>query len=213
MQAKIQGKRGTFLTMLSFTLQNQERFASSLTVLSNIVEIHWMTSSHRGRIGLPCAIQVGEVSQRFSCWYKPKKFVAWIQQFKSGTREARRRGIALHWQESQFSQSCWRVKECWKSNNPSSSSSKFRWWAPILVLVVAYRIRQFRKGWSILPYCQKITTSPTLSWATTTQSADTSGLSTPFIRENYWIMQARVLFCCILSSCIDCRKRQAVVGQ
>ena len=74
----------------------------------------------------------------------------------------------------------------------SSGSIQFSWRVPY-GLVVACRIRLFRTRLKILLYCRQYNLS--------------------LIREKYWIIKARSLLHRIISSCVDCRKRQAAVGQ
>ena len=193
----------------------------------------------------PSAIQMGEFFERFSCWYKLKKFVAWILRFKSGTRDAvtrRRQGgdaslqpdkkvrpldveemenaeraIIQVVQAQRFDDELLSLKGAKREIKKSSSLVKLD---PVLVdgiLCVGGRlqnspIQDRHKHPAILPKDHHVSL---LIMRYYHSISGHSGLehTLSLIREKYWVTQARVLLRRILGSCVDCRKRQAAVGQ
>ena len=193
----------------------------------------------------PSAIQMGEFFERFSCWYKLKKFVAWILRFKSGTRDAvtrRRQGgdaslqpdkkvrpldveemenaeraIIQVVQAQRFDDELLSLKGAKREIKESSSVVKLD---PVLVdgiLCVGGRlqnspIQDRHKHPAILPKDHHVSL---LIMRYYHSISGHSGLehTLSLIREKYWVTQARVLLRRILGSCVDCRKRQAAVGQ
>ena len=190
------------------------------------------------------AIQVDEMFQRFSNWYKLKKFVGWILRFKTGARDA-----------------ATRRKE--GTSSPPRTNQKIR---PLDVeelqfaeraIIEAVQTRSFGEEWLSLKKAKKIKKSshiirldPVLIEGTLRvggrlqnsplQNAAKHPVILPkdhhisyliaryyhgisghsglehtlsLVREKYWIIKARGLLRRILSSCFDCRKRQAAVGQ
>ena len=190
------------------------------------------------------AIQTDKMFQRFSNWYKLKKFVGWILRFKYGARNAiarRKEGTSslprinqkikpLDVEELQsaekaiieavqsrsFVEERLSLKEAKKVKRSSHIISL----DPVLIegtLRVGGRLQNSplqdtTKHPAILPKDHHISNLIVRHYH---DISGHSGLehTLSLIREKYWIVKARSLLRRILSSCVDCRKRQAAVGQ
>ena len=217
----------------SAMLSNQEEDADRKAVKVSFVSFSSTT-----------AIQTDKMFQRFSNWYKLKKFVGWILRFKYGARDAvarRKEGTSslprinqkikpLDVEELQsaekaiieavqsrsFVEERLSLKEAKKVKRSSHIISL----DPVLIegtLRVGGRLQNSplqdtTKHPAILPKDHHISNLIVRHYH---DISGHSGLehTLSLIREKYWIVKARSLLRRILSSCVDCRKRQAAVGQ
>ena len=190
------------------------------------------------------ATQIDDLLQRFSNWYKLKKFVGWILRFKNGARNAvtirkegtnslprtnqkirpldveelqsAERAIIEAVQAGSFREERLSLKDA-KKVKKSSHITKLD---PVFIqgtLCVGGRLQNsplqnVAKHPAILPKDHHISNLIVRFYH---GISGHSGLehTLSLIREKYWIVKARSLLRRVLSSCVDCRKRQAAVGQ